>query len=768
MGEPFMDNEYAVGYWDWDLSGEGELCIPLLKSGLGYQPADFPDTLESWKRLIFPGDWERIAHRFVQHVESRGMVPFACEVRLFYQHGQVMYALVIGKVTEWDAQGNALKVSGTFTNITTQKLERRELIKVSDLLNKTSQAALVGGWEIDVISGEVSWSEGTKNIFEVPWTFKPERGSSSAFFKAGEDREQLLAAFKNAVRHGIPYDLELRVITAKGNEIWTRTIGNPVFENGICTRLYGVFQDITVQKRNQERLETTTAQLNAFIKYAPAAIAIMDKHMNYVALSDVWRKTYGQENADLIGRNHYEMFPQSPAHWKEANKRCLQGEVVRQDEDSFTRMSGKQEWIQWEMRPWYETDGTVGGLIVFTEIITEKKEFNEMLIAARDQAEQATLAKSKFLSVMSHEIRTPMNAVIGFTNLLLQDPRADQQEYLNILKFSGENLMVLINDILDLNKIEAGKIIFEEVEFNIKSLLLNIHASQKQQALEKGLFLEINIAQNIPDYVKGDPVRIGQVVTNLVNNAIKFTSQGKVSLIIRALKQGSDSVDLKIEVVDTGIGIPAEKHQYIFEIFSQASTETTRKYGGTGLGLSITKRLLELMGSEIRLVSAPGAGSSFSFELHLAKATGIFRRKPGDSSNSNGGSLKGNRILIAEDNPVNVILVKQFMKRWDLDFDVAANGKIALEMASGQKYSLILMDIQMPEMDGYEATRRIRSLPGDYYKQLPIIALTASAVSSMNERVFQAGMDDFVSKPFNPDELYGKIDYYLNRNQQPS
>jgi CheY-like chemotaxis protein len=354
-----------------------------------------------------------------------------------------------------------------------------------------------------------------------------------------------------------------------------------------------------------------------------------------------------------------------------------------------------------------------------------------------------------------------MNAVIGFTHLLLQNPREDQVEYLKILKFSGENLLVLINDILDFSKIEAGKLEFENVDFSVKDLMRNIRSAMIQRANEKDIQLKLMIDEDLPDAVIGDPVRLGQILTNLISNALKFTNEGKVVVEASLVKYTNQTTTISFEVKDTGIGIPKDKQQSIFESFTQASSDTTRKYGGTGLGLTITKRLLEMQGSSIKVESEPGAGSVFSFNLTFPNSTLKLQPTASGQFPALPGSLQGTRILLAEDNQINVLLAKQFLKQWDVECDVAENGQLAVQLAQTNDYDMILMDLQMPDMDGYTATEEIRKLePASRYKKLPIIALTASAMLDNKDKAYTVGMDDYISKPFNPDDLYRKIAYY--------
>ncbi|MEO6150856.1 MAG: ATP-binding protein, partial [Mucilaginibacter sp.] len=377
-----------------------------------------------------------------------------------------------------------------------------------------------------------------------------------------------------------------------------------------------------------------------------------------------------------------------------------------------------------------DSDGDLIHIINFLqERIAHAKELETELIKSKDVAEKAAMAKSQFLSVMSHEIRTPMNAVIGFTHLLLhQSPKPEQMEFLNLLKFSAENLLVLINDILDFSKIEAGKIEFESVDFSLKDLINNIRLALLQKALEKDIQIKLMLDQDLPNAIMGDPVRFGQVLTNLISNAVKFTNKGKVVISASLARRTKETSTIDFEIIDTGIGIPVEKQEFIFESFSQASSDTTRKYGGSGLGLTITKRLLNLLGSEIHVKSQPGKGSTFYFSLVFKNSDKQIDNRVSNDEFYKLHSLKGTKILIAEDNQINVIIAKQFMAQWDVECDIAENGEIALMLAQTNDYDMILMDLQMPEMDGYQTTTAIRLLPGEKYQKLPIIALTASAM----------------------------------------
>lgn len=374
---------------------------------------------------------------------------------------------------------------------------------------------------------------------------------------------------------------------------------------------------------------------------------------------------------------------------------------------------------------------------------------------AKEKAEQASKSKSDFLSMISHEIRTPLNAVIGLTNFLISSkPRKNQLEDLNTLKFSAENLHVLINDVLDYSKLDAGKIEFEQRDVNIIELAQNIVKGMEAKAKEKKISV-LFVHDEIPAVVRCDGLRLSQILTNLLGNAIKFTKEGGVTLSLTKIVCTRKRVSVKFLVEDTGIGIPKEKLNKIFESFSQASTSITREYGGTGLGLSITKKILDLQNVKIHVFSKEGKGSKFYFTQTFPIST-----KSADTDKKavhEDQALAGKKVLLVEDNMVNVMVARKFLTRWDIEVDVAENGLEAIQKVGLNTYDLILMDLQMPVMDGYQATEELRKNG----IKTPIIALTASVMLEDGNRVYAVGIDDYVSKPFNPDELFNKIKFHM-------
>jgi PAS domain S-box-containing protein len=394
---------------------------------------------------------------------------------------------------------------------------------------------------------------------------------------------------------------------------------------------------------------------------------------------------------------------------------------------------------------------------------TDRKEYERELLRERQRAEQAAKAKADFISMISHEIRTPLNAIMGVGHLLESTELSTQQKkFVRILRSSSEGLLALINDILDFSKIEAGKVSLEERSLDIRQLIQQIVDNLQVKADEKGIALKVQIDERVPANVCGDPIKIGQVVTNLLSNAIKFTTQGSVTVALEVLERLPDAVSIEFRIADTGIGIAGDRLSHVFDEFTQANYDIGLKYGGTGLGLSISKKLVELHGSRITVESELGQGSTFTFALRL-------RVQPETSGptdepvSADDQPLRGLKILIADDNEINVLVISAFLKHWGVEVDVVTTGRQAVDRVQEQDYDLVLMDLRMPDMDGYAATRTIRSLPDPKLQQLPIFAVSASTRMGNQHELDTAGFTAFVGKPVSPDLLFAKIALYAVR-----
>ena len=377
------------------------------------------------------------------------------------------------------------------------------------------------------------------------------------------------------------------------------------------------------------------------------------------------------------------------------------------------------------------------------------------------KAEQAKKEKSDFLSIMSHEIRTPLNAIIGFSHVLLnENPRKDQIQPLELLDYSSQNLMNLVNDILDFSKMEAGRVELNENWFAPAELIRRLAASMQPTAEDKGLLLEVDIDEACPELVKGDYARLNQVLINLVSNSLKFTASGKILIKLSCQWHLSlESCQLRFAVIDSGIGVSKERQEHIFDVFSQEQSDTSVKYGGTGLGLAICRGFVRLMGGELCLSSEKGVGSEFYFSIHLPiQVSGNLKSHKADSIISlNTMDLQSARILLVEDNPINQKVTERFLSKWNALIFIVSNGLEALRWLETNEVNLVLMDIQMPIMDGYECTRQIRLLGDERKASIPIIAMTADNSEETLIEVKNSGMNDFISKPFNPNDFAEKL-----------
>jgi PAS domain S-box-containing protein len=473
----------------------------------------------------------------------------------------------------------------------------------------------------------------------------------------------------------------------------------------------------------------------------------------------------------LIGTDFFEYFTE-PNKAREIYKQVFAKGFVA--DYPLTIRDGKLTEVLFNGSVYKDEYGKVIGVVVVARDITDHNRIEQELIEAKVHAELATIvaqeakakaeraaktaedavkSKQQFLSNMSHEIRTPMNSIIGFTKVLLKTNLTDKQkEFLSAIKISGDSLIVLINDILDLAKVDAGKMSFEETPFKMEtSLSAMIHVFETK-ILEKNLKLRQKYDDRIPKILIGDPVRLHQIILNLLSNAVKFTTEGEITISVQLLSEDTDKVTIEFAITDTGIGIPQDKIVNIFENFQQATNETSRLYGGTGLGLAIAKQLVESQSGSINVKSKVSEGSTFSFILPFKKTTSEAESEAEIPSLPE--NLKSIKVLVVEDIPINQLLMKTLLDDYGFEYEIAANGKIAIDKLQFKSYDLILMDLQMPEMNGFEATRYIRTTLKSH---IPIIALTADVTTADLQKCKAVGMDDYISKPVDESLLYLKI-----------
>jgi signal transduction histidine kinase/HPt (histidine-containing phosphotransfer) domain-containing protein len=386
----------------------------------------------------------------------------------------------------------------------------------------------------------------------------------------------------------------------------------------------------------------------------------------------------------------------------------------------------------------------------------ERQRILKELIEARKVAEEAAGMKEMFLANMSHEIRTPLSGIMALSKILLSTPMTkEQMEYMNSIQKCSDSLLVIINDILDLTKIQAGKMSLENVPFDVKGVVHHTRQLFSAKASEKNIPINCIIEDSVPASLMGDPTRLSQVLNNLVSNAIKFTEKGSVDITVKTKYNSDTNYNIQFRVKDSGIGIPKEHIGKIFESFTQAGDDITRKFGGTGLGLTIVKKLIELQNGNIEVESTPGMGTTFSFTIPFDIATILKTETP--VSTSANEDISNLNILVAEDNTINQLIVKKLLEPWKCTVDFADNGVIAIEKLQTGKYDIVLMDVQMPEMDGYTASQKIRKELAEPWRSIPIMAMTAHVTQKEKEKCFECGMDDYISKPFALEDLKTKL-----------
>ncbi|MBX7182828.1 MAG: response regulator, partial [Bacteroidia bacterium] len=516
--------------------------------------------------------------------------------------------------------------------------------------------------------------------------------------------------------------------------------------------------DITAERVHMEKLRQSEEQYHKMDEEVEDyAILLLDNEGKITNWNKGAELIKGYQADEILGKSHKQFYTEEdilqglPEHL--LKKARIEGKV--QDEGWRVKKDGTKFWASISITALSDRNGNTIGFSKLTKDITHKKLAEDKLKKAKEDAELLAKAKSDFLSVMSHEIRTPMNAVIGFTDLLAsENPRDDQKEYLQILQYSTNHLLGLVNDVLDYSKIEAGKLSFENRPFDLKVVMNNLFHMFNSKAIEKGLKFHLVPYEKNNLFVLGDELRLNQILNNLVGNAIKFTNFGEVSIGFLIDKESETSYEIRFQIKDSGIGIPNEKIGTIFDSFSQAEIGTSRKYGGTGLGLSISKSLVELQGGRIWVESQPGSGSNFEFTIHFGKVASAEKEI---MENVGLNSLEGMRILLAEDNIVNVLLAKRLLEKWGCVIDVAANGAIAIEKFKETSYDLVLMDIQMPEMDGIQATSAIRRM--ETGGRIPIIALSANVETELEDKISK-DFDEYISKPFDSKKLHGTLEFY--------
>ncbi len=636
-------------------------------------------------------------------------------------------------------------------DVTHQKRAETDLDILSFAARKSPSGIVIRDNE-----GKIIWlNEAQEKL--LGYTLEEVKGTTVGNLLVGEDTDiDVYNIAVEAFKENRPYEIELKVYKKDRTPIWVYISNSPLYnDRGGVERHISMVVDISERKK----VEAQLTMLSLVASSTTSGVVINNKYGKVEWVNKAFENITGYtiEDAkdkplgDVLKGELTDVSVIKKSRELSKNKQSFEVDLL------VYRKDGQPQWISVINSVILDEHGTVDKYIEVIIDITAKKKAEIELIAAKEEALQLSRAKDMFISVMSHEIRTPLNAVIGMSHLLLDDnPIEIQKENLGILKFSAENLMTLINNVLDFTKIETGNIDLERVEITLHDLVQSITQSMQFNANEKKIYLKHTIDAGIPKALMGDSTRICQILLNLVGNAIKFTETGGITIDLTLVEESNKDVKIRFAVTDTGIGIAKDKTNTIFESFKQAEADTSRKYGGTGLGLAITKRLIELHDSKINVDSVLGQGSTFWFTIKFDKGNNHLI----NNKNKVEEELQLS-VLVVDDNQINRLLINKVLSKWGAVIDYAENGQEAIDkIEANPTFDVVLMDIHMPVMGGVEAVQILRAKPDLYFKQLPIIALTASMLTSEIDEINGAGMNDYILKPFEPRGLYDKLSKY--------
>ncbi len=573
--------------------------------------------------------------------------------------------------------------------------------------------------------------------------------------------QQVFNHYTNQFQHRIPSTtLEFITRTKNGQQKWVEQTAQLLMKDDLILGYQCMVKDITEKKRiemelkeAEQRSKENQFRLEAILENATSLIFIKNLNGRYIMVNRRFKEMMGVTDEMVIDKTDYDFSEKEAAdHYKRLDDEVISTRKPVEAEEWIYGTEGRKNLLVIKF-PLIDHRRKIFGIGGIATDITDRVLYQQKLIEARKNAEEAKHLQEQFLANMSHEIRTPMNGIQGMTNLLLQtELNSQQKEFTGMIKRSVNNLLIIVNDILDFSKIKAGRLTIDKTSFSIREVLSNISAQFEHEAARKELQLIIDCDPSLSETVIGDPYRLNQILVNIVGNAVKFTVSGEVRIKAEQVNQQGSKADFLFTVTDTGIGIPEDKTTVIFDAFTQAGPDIARNYGGAGLGLAICKGLVEIQQGSIDVANVPGGGSVFSVSIPYDILAQQTIQEPEDESLL----LKGKNFLVVEDNEVNQKLVSYVLKKVGGTVDIAHNGRMAIDLLENKNtnYDLIIMDIQMPVMDGYEATEYIRTV---LQLQTPIIAMTATALKGDQERSEQVGMNEFMLKPFDFNDLYKRL-----------
>jgi len=775
-----------AGYWDWDIVNHQEYLSPGFKRMLGYAEHELANTPESWQHLMFPEDlpmtWERLEH----HVQSRGTIPFYNEVRYRHKNGSTVWVICSGQVIEWDADGNPLRMVGCHINITERKhteLERQRLIQeLSDFKFALDQSAIVA---ITNAQGIITYVN--DRFCEISGYSQDELlGQTHQQVNSGYHPPSFFKEIWQTIARGNVWYGEICNRTKDGRLYWVESTLVPFLnDQGKPVQYLAIRFDITARKLAEKALQESQQFSRTVIDTVPLPLLWKDRNSVFLGCNRQLADLLGLVSPeDIIGKTDFDLSPidaEAIAYRLDDQQVMQTAEAKLGIQETITLPDGEQRWIETHKAPLRDWSGEVVGLVGMFQDITERKQAELTLQRTNEELARATRMKDEFLANMSHELRTPLNAILGMTEGLQEGIFGELNQRslkaLETVERSGSHLLELINDILDIAKIESGQMELDCAPIAVAPVCHASLAFIKQQALKKRLRLEVNLPAHLPD-LYGDERRIRQVLINLLNNAVKFTpAGGHITLTASyhptttqtSSTEGPQFDCLRIAVKDTGIGIAAEYLDTLFQPFVQVDSALNRKYEGTGLGLALVKRIVDLHGGSVEVISELDLGSCFTINLPCAPMLPSVAVPPQSALPAppfHPGSIPAfpqpsasPLILLAEDNEANIGTLSSYLTAKGYRLTFAKTGQEAIALAQSQRPDVILMDIQMPGMDGLHAIQQIRQDPD--LENTPIIALTALAMEGDRDRCLAMGANDYLTKPVKLKQLTSTIQQLL-------
>ncbi|WP_231491346.1 PAS domain S-box protein [Pedobacter sp. Leaf170] len=728
----------------------------------GYTNNELEEGESNWWDRVHKDDFHLLVENFKKYRRGR-IDAHNEEYRILHKNGEIKWVLDRGVVIEKDENGRPLRVVGTHTDITPIKRTEQELeqrVKQFKSLSENIPGVIYEyEYREDGTDGLRYISPAIERVFGITaddfWNHK---------YITPKDQDRINTKQQHSRNTLEPFYDETEITIPGSNPRWYAVHSSYSYtdpDNGAKV-FTGFMSDITERKGVEESLRINEEKYRSILANMKLGLLEIDNdgHITYANNSFCYMSGYAMP--ELIGKSAEDLFlPEGKSESEKDKWRSIEKGLADAYEIETVDKQGNKKWWLSSGAPRYNDKAELAGSIGIHLDITDKKNQELELVDARVEAEQSAQSKETFLANMSHEIRTPMNAIMSMANQLAKTNLEPQQEfYLETIHTASKNLLVIINDVLDLSKIDAGKLSLENIGFNLIDVLHNAMQVITHKGEEKGLDLNnYHFDGSIAKVLIGDPYRLNQVLLNLMTNAVKFTEKGSVDLICRVIADKPNSQVIHVSVVDTGIGMEASFVKHLFEKFSQEYESVSRKYGGTGLGMSICKELIEQMGGEIFVDSVKGVGTTISFVIEFPKGKSDDVPEKAETTFSE-DFLLGRKVLVTDDNDLNRLVASILLLDYGATVMVAENGEIALDMIEKETFDVILMDIQMPVMNGYDTTRKIRKMGNN----IPIIALTASAIKGEKEKCLSMGMNDYITKPINEEDFLKTIDKWIKQD----